>query len=52
MESMLRMIWLGDSSNEKKRTRSPRLAAAWAKLVGMIVLPVPDVPVTKILLPR
>ena len=52
MERMLRMIWLGDSSNEKKSTRSPRRAAAWAKLAATMVLPVPGVPVSRMLLPR
>src|ERR1022692_1450451 len=52
MECMLRMIWLGDSSNEKKSTRSPRRHAAWAKLDEIMVLPVPGVPVSRMLLPR
>ena len=34
MERMLRMIWLGDSSNEKKSTRSPRRAARLGKTGG------------------
>jgi hypothetical protein len=49
---MLRMIWLGDSSNAKKRTRSPRRAAAAAKLAATLVLPVPGVPVSRMLPPR
>ena len=52
IERMLRMIWLGDSSNAKYRQRSPRRQAASTKCAARLVLPVPAVPETSTLLPR
>ena len=52
IERILRMIWLGDSSKEKYRARSPRRQAASAKSAATLLLPVPAVPETSTALPR
>src|SRR5659263_319469 len=51
-EAMLRRISAGDSSKLKKSTLSPRSQAALAKLAASVVLPVPAVPLIRMLLPR
>ena len=51
-ERMLRKIWLGDSSKAKYKQRSPREQAESAKKDARLDLPVPAVPVIKMLLPR
>src|SRR5450631_4773661 len=52
MDDMLRWISASDSSKLKNSTTSPRLQAASAKLAPIVVLPVPDDPLTRIPLPR
>ena len=49
---MLRTISDWDSSKLKNSTVSPRRQAASAKLAAIVVLPVPDVPLTSTLLAR
>ena len=51
-EAMLRRISDWDSSKLKNSTLSPRWQAASAKLAAIVVLPVPDVPLTRTPLPR
>ena len=52
MERMLRMSCAGDSSKAKYMHFSPRLQAACTRYAAMLVLPVPDVPETRMVLPR
>jgi len=52
MEDILRINWLGDSSNAKYRTFSPRLQAASTNCAAMLVFPVPAVPETRTVLQR
>ena len=51
-ERMLRTICVSDSSKAKYSVRSPRLHAALAKDAETVVFPVPEVPDTRMLLPR
>jgi hypothetical protein len=51
IERMLRMICRGDSSKAKYKQRSPRRQAASTRCAAMLVLPVPEVPEIKMLLP-
>ncbi len=52
IERMLRTICFGDSSKAKYRQRSPRRHAASTKCAATLVLPAPDVPDRRMLLPR
>ncbi len=52
IDRMFRTICLGDSSNAKYRQRSPRRQAASTKCAATLDLPAPDVPDSRMLLPR
>ncbi len=52
MEAMLRTSCGPDSSSETNRARSPRVHAATAALIAMLVLPVPAVPLIIVVVPR